>query len=424
MRISTRQMHDLSVNSMLDRQAGLSHTQLQMSTGKRVLQPSDDPVSATQTLALSKAIDITERYQDNISYVKNRLGTQEGLLDSVGNVLQRVRELTVQGNNTHLSDPDRKAIAAEVRQRLTELMGQANSKDANGEYIFGGFKAQVPPIVYDSATQSHQYQGDAGQRELQIGPTYFMNSTDSGEDIFMRIRNGNGDFATSYDPANSGTGVIDGGLVYDKNVLTYHDYRVDFVAPLIPGDPIEYTVTDVTTGVAVIGAPPAAVPFDVPQPYVEGAPIRFTDGVTEHGIEVSISGTPVVGDGFTIEASRSQDIFTTIDKLATTLETQQTNSASAAKIRTDMYNSLEELDNAISNILDIRADLGARLNAVDGQEYLNEGYVLQMKETRSYLEDLDYAEATGRLNRELVGLQAAQQVYMKVQGLSLFNFMR
>ena len=423
MRISTRQLHDVSINSMLDRQADLSKTQLQMSTGKRVLSPSDDPVASTQILGLQKNIDITTKYQENISYIKNRLGLQEGLLNGATNVIQRVRELAVQANNTHMSDSDRVAIAGEVRQRLEELIGQANAKDANGEYLFGGFRAQVPPINYNAAS-GYTYAGDDGQRELQIGPSYFMKTMDNGEDTFMRIRNGNGTFVTKYDANNTGTGIIDSGQVYDNSVLTYDDYQIDFLPPALPFGPVQYTITDTTTGTLVVGGPPAVAPFDVPQDFVDGQVIQFTDGVTDHGIQVTINGDPQVGDIFTVTPARSQDIFTTIENLITTMETAVTTDANYAKIRADMGDALQELDNGLNNILDTRAELGARLNAVDSQEYVNEGHTLQMEDTRSKLEDLDYAEATGRLNRELTGLQAAQQVYQKVQGLNLFDFIR
>lgn len=72
----------------------------------------------------------------------------------------------------------------------------------------------------------------------------------------------------------------------------------------------------------------------------------------------------------------------------------------------------------------MRATVGARLNAVDAQKDVNDGFKLQVQETLSKLQDLDYAEAVSRLNLQLTGLQAAQQSFLKIQGLSLFNFLR
>lgn len=414
MRISTRQMHDLSVNSILDRQADLSHTNLQLSTGKRVMRPSDDPVAATQILSLKKAIDITQRYQDNISSVKSRLSSQEGVLTSVTNAIHGIRVKAVQGNNSHLDDPDRRAIAVEVKQRLEELLGLANTKASNGEYMFAGFRAEIAPISYD-LNNGYQYRGDQGQRDIQIGPTYFTESTDNADAIFMRVRNGNGDFVTDYNLANVGTASIDKGVVYDKALLTRNDYSIDFFPPTPPSiGPVEYVITNVTMGTTTpLIIPPAGPGL----PYIEGEPIQFD------GIEVTVTGEPQAGDSFDITPSRSQDVFTTVHELIETLETAVTSGTIGAKFHMDMGSALQELDNAMGNILNTRSSIGARLNAVESQETVNSGYVLSLEETRSKLEDLDYAEATSRMNRELVGLQAAQQVYMKVQGLSLFNYM-
>ncbi len=86
--------------------------------------------------------------------------------------------------------------------------------------------------------------------------------------------------------------------------------------------------------------------------------------------------------------------------------------------------TLQELDNALGTMLDVRAGLGARINSVESQEGVNEGYELYLNKNLSEVRDLDYAEAASRMNMQLVGLQAAQQVYQKVQGLSLFNYIQ
>ncbi|MGE0080917.1 MAG: flagellin, partial [Thiohalomonadaceae bacterium] len=86
--------------------------------------------------------------------------------------------------------------------------------------------------------------------------------------------------------------------------------------------------------------------------------------------------------------------------------------------------AIGNIDLAMDNILTVRASVGARLKAIDSQTYVNDGYLVQAQETLSSVEDLDYAEAISRLHMQLTGLEAAQQTYLKVNGLSMFNYLR
>jgi len=81
------------------------------------------------------------------------------------------------------------------------------------------------------------------------------------------------------------------------------------------------------------------------------------------------------------------------------------------------------LDSAIDEVLNTRASIGARLNAIDNQRSMNDAFDLLMQENRSSLEDLDYTEAISRFERQLLALQASQQSFVKIEGLSLFNYL-
>ena len=85
--------------------------------------------------------------------------------------------------------------------------------------------------------------------------------------------------------------------------------------------------------------------------------------------------------------------------------------------------SLDNLDQSLDKVSQVRADLGVRLNQVENQLDINESFNLQLRETLSEIQDLDYAEAVTRFNLELTALQAAQQAYVKMQGLSLLNYL-
>ncbi len=300
MRVSTSMMQQVAVNGMLKRQAELSNTQQQLASGKRILTPSQDPSGTTQALRFEQELSITKQHQRNADRALSRLEMEESVIAGVGNALQRVRELAVQGLNDSNSPDDRIAIAAEVRQRLDEIMALANTKDGTGEYLFSGFKGDTQPFV-DSGTGTFSYQGDQGQREIQISPTRRVASSDSGQDVFMNI------------------------------------------------------------------------------PYSGGG---------------------------------QQDVFKTVSDLATALASNTPNG-----------DVLTDLDSAMSNILGTRAVIGARINTIDAQKEINEHYTVQLKSELSNIQDLDYAEAIGRMNLELTGLQASQASFERIQNLSLFNYM-
>ena len=128
MRISTLQIHRQGVNSILDLQTQLFRTQQQLSTGKRMITPADDPTGSAQLLGLSESAAVTEQYQRNIQHLQSRLELEDSVLASVGDNLQRARELAVQALNDTNSAEDRVAIAREVRQITDQVLAVANSK--------------------------------------------------------------------------------------------------------------------------------------------------------------------------------------------------------------------------------------------------------------------------------------------------------
>jgi flagellar hook-associated protein 3 FlgL len=403
MRISTNQMQLSAVGSILDQQSKLNHTQMQVATGKRVVNPSDDPVASAAVLSLQQSKSQTERYVVNADAAKARLSIEEGTLTGVTEQLQRVRELAIYGNNSHISNSDRESMAKELRQILDEVMGLANSTDNNGQYLFAGNQGNTTP--FSQTPTGFQYNGDSGQRFLQIGPSRRVADADPGNEVFMNVLNGNGVFRTS-EGVHLGTGVIDAGSVVDKSLYIGHNYTINFADN--NGDTIadEYTVVDNISGATVVAA----------TPYTSGASIAFD------GIQVSVSGAPNDADTFTITPSSEQDIFSTINNLITAFETPVTDESSQAKLNNAVNRNLVDLDQSLANVLNIRADIGARLNAVDDQNNNSENFLLQVDESISVLSDLDYAEAISRLNLQLVGLEASQKAFTRVQNLSLFNY--
>lgn len=402
MRISTSQTYQQAVSNILNQQAQLTRTQSQLGSGRRLLTPADDPAAASQALSVQQALSSTTQYQANSNAARARLEMEETALTSIGDLLQHVRVLAVQANNATQNNETRAAIAIEVRARLDELLALANTTDATGEYLFAGFQGKTLPFSL-GAGGAYTYSGDQGQRYLQIGPTRQVAVGDSGSEVFQAIRNGNGTFTTAHNTANTGSGIISPGAV--NGTFVSDTYTLSFTQAL-PADPITYTVTGAMSGGVASGT------------YASGAAISF------NGAQISVSGTPANGDRFTISPSANQDMFTTLKNMAVALETPVPDTAAQAKLNNTMNRTLTDLDQAFGNVLEIRTNVGARLNAVDSQQGQHESLGVELQKTLSFLQDLDYAQAASLLNQQLVALQAAQQAFVKTQNLSLFNYLR
>jgi len=202
MRISTSWNHQLGVNAILDQQAKLSETQMKLSTGKKILTPSEDPAAAVRLLDLEQVTKQTEQYQDNIATARQRLTLEETNIQDVVDTLFRIRTLTVQGLNDTNTQPDRAAIAAELDELNEHLLGLANTKNANGEYIFSGYATGTLPYsqgpafeplkaadgtnINTPAIYSYPYAGDQNQRDIQIGPSRQVADGNFGEQVFDR----------------------------------------------------------------------------------------------------------------------------------------------------------------------------------------------------------------------------------------------
>lgn len=216
MRISTAMAHQQGTNAILDQQTKLQHTQIQLSTGKRVVTPADDPVASTLALELEQIDRRNEQFDMNANFAENRMWFAESTLSNMQETLQRIRELAIQSLNDSLEDDSRTAISAELRERFDELLRLANSSDGSGDYIFAGFNTDTPPFD-GNISAGVNYVGDQGQLEIQIAPGRSLAATESGAKIFGKLDDGSGGHSDMFSmvgqfiadlESNTHTGVI------------------------------------------------------------------------------------------------------------------------------------------------------------------------------------------------------------------------
>jgi flagellar hook-associated protein 3 FlgL len=399
MRISTARIHHAALAALLGQQSVLSKTQNQIASGKRVQTPADDPVAAVHIMELQRALAESDQFDRNADMAKGRLTLEEQALADANTLVQRVRELTVHGNNGSVDPASRRMLATEVRSRLKELVDIANRRDANGEYLFSGYASLTQPFAQTGSTIS--YFGDQGSRALQIGPDQRVVDGHSGSNAFMTVTEGNGVFVTNAVAGNAGSGVIAGGTMTDPSQWVQDDYTLRFTSA--NGD---YEIVNSAASVVATGT------------YTENSAIAF------NGANINMTGMPAQNDSFTLARSRSEDMFTTLSNLAAALESSTATQAERATFNSDMATVLQQLDQASDHLLSVRAEVGTRLSSIDGAQAALADRKVELETTTSQLRDLDYAEAISRMNQQLVGLQAAQASYSKIAQLSLFDYLR
>ena len=398
MRIATGTMYQLATQALLNQQAALAKTQNQIATGKRVQTPSDDPVAAVQLHELARAQSQYQQYDKNSTTVTGRLQLEEQALADAGTVLQRAHELVVQGNTATLNDSDRKSIATELKSRIDELMSIGNRKDANGEYLFAGYSTAAQPFAR-GASGSVQYLGDSGARRLEVDAGLQVQDSDPGSQLFMNVPAGNGLFVNAAANTNTGSGVIDAGAINNRAAWVPGSFTVSFTTPA------NWQVSDSGGNVIASGN------------YTSGGAIAF------NGVQVGITGVPAVGDQFTVSSAGTQDMFTTLDGIVNALQSGASSDAQRAQFNSALNGSLQQLDQAENQLLNVRAQVGARLSTLADGDSARQTQLTDLQTASGQLGDLDYAAAVSRMSQQYVGLQAAQQSFASIGKLSLFNYL-
>lgn len=329
MRISTGMIYDSGVSAMQLRTASLLNTQQQLASGRKILNPSDDPVAAARALEITQAQSLNTGYGAAQSNAKGSLGLVDSQLASVGDLLTRVQQLTVEAGNASLSTQDRASIATELRATYDQLIGIANSTDGTGQYLFSGYQGNTKPFA-GSVASGVVYQGDNGQRTTQVSSSRALPVSSSGSDIFMNIKNGNGLFATSAQSqhsANASTVTVDntnitGGLTPTNLELRFWNDSANALGG--GANKTYYDLVDTATGNSVFTnttSTPGGASYTLAHAYSNGVPISLTGTAApfaiNYGGTVSVTGSPQTGDTFSVQVTNSA-ITATAKTLAVT----------------------------------------------------------------------------------------------------------
>ena len=405
-RISNASIFEQSVFQLLRQQSDISRTQLEISSGRRIVTARDNPIAAGIGEAIDRSLAELERWSDNAISLRNRLQREEEVLRQVNLNLQRAQELAIQANSAIQSPDTLQGMLKELTLMKEGLAQLANTSDGTGRYLFGGTNDGSPPFLANTSG-GYDYVGDQRQRRVEIGPELTVADSDPGSEIFQRIRTGNGTIAVRQGAGNTGSGTLSLAGFTDSTQWTGQPHTVTFTDVVGPPASIQWTVTEDNPPNGVIGT----------GTYGPGQPIGFL------GVQLALTGTPANGDTFTVRPAPTRDVFESVQALIDAVNLPKGPPNQQATKQNAFYAALEDLQQAGNVLIDARASIGARLATIErvDDQRTTENEILRT--TLSEIRDTDYAEAISRLSFQLQSLEAAQQSFLRIQNLSLFNLL-
>lgn len=406
MRISTNQIYDQNIRSIMNNQGDLAKTQEQLATGKRILTPSDDPVGAAKVLRMTEEIDELTQFQRNNDLVTGSLEQQEAVLTNITDSINRARTLIVQSGNGILSDPDKRAIGAELEQIKLEVFDLMNTQDADGNYLYAGFQSGNQAFDYNPAATGNAitFAGDPGVSFVQLSNSSKIQSTSNGYEVFENV-------LSRFKFEVQGSTVTDLQSANVKQQGTFDTFFNKNYDPVNAGNN-DYQITFLGTGQAqLVNQGTSAVVATVD--YTSGSPF------TIKGMEFNATAAPGDTIDFSLNPPEKKSMAQSLHEIQEILmDSTIDNSA----LQESIADALVGLDNGLEKLSLERASIGSRLNIAESTYESNLDMEIAARGARSALQEVDYAEASTEFAKQETALSAALATFPQVSNLSLFNY--
>lgn len=185
MRMSTSMIYQQNLSGVTNNQSLWMQSGQQLSSGKRVLYPSDDPLAASQAVMISQSMSENSQYALARTFARQNISMEETVLRSAADGIKDMKTLIVNAGNGTLSDNDRDSLATQLQGLKDQLLSQANSTDGNGRFIFAGFANDKAPFVEQGGKVV--YQGSSSAIEQKVDANRTMTVGHTGSSIFMSL---------------------------------------------------------------------------------------------------------------------------------------------------------------------------------------------------------------------------------------------
>ena len=399
MQISTQQFFDRSLRNMQETQSDAAKTNEQLSTGKALIRPSDDTDKLRTIGNLERAINKVQSYNNNVDHLINRYATEEGALTSASDMMIRATQLAIQARKATKTSEDRKIVAIEVAGLKAELLALANSKDVNGQAMFGGAKTSSDPFVAD-ADGKVSYQGDSRQTMIEVSENRQLPKNRSGLEVFSGVTRLEDDGQTT---------------------------RVDFFAVL--ADFEESLVAEQKTQITVA---PTELAADTGELTINGVQISRAEDrptlaelvrlINDETARTNVQAEIDADGNLALENAPGYEIDNIVFADAPGALSTISGIATPSVDSRLMERSISEVGNLHDNISIALGRIGSEVNNAEHQKDINLDNEVRLKQFKSSEVDVDFAEAVSRFNAELARLEAAQASFAKLSQLSLFEY--
>ena len=403
MRVTTNMSYQSSMRALQKASERLDKASEQMTTGDKFATAGEDPTGMAQKLSLTSKITAFQQYSVNGSLLDSSLTLEGTILDSVTTNLQSAYTLTQKSVNGAMSDSDKKSIASELEQLQTQLYDLMNSKNADGEYIFGGNQSQTQPFVKNDVGD-YEFKGDTGQRMIQVAPSVQIAANDSGLSVFQQVatrRTVSSATATDLTIGVSSQSEFDSFFrnKYDFTTPANNQYKISTTA-----SPDQYQITG-KNGYTQTGD------------YIPGEAINFNG--------VSLTMTAAAGSGpaqqFTLDAPANDNVLNSLNKMIEALKnssalTEEEWTSTVANVQTHINNTLDRVGIT-------QGAVGGRQNNLDQVLTSNASLEVIATEARANVAEIDIYEAISNVSQQENALTMAQQAFSKVHSSTLFDYL-
>ncbi len=447
-RLGSSNAYDNALHNLQNRQTSLANLQENLTSGKKITTPSDDPTGAAQAERAMNRIARIATDQRALESQRNAIASAESTLGDITSALQSFRELVVSaGNGTHTA-AERTTIAGQLSGLRDQILTLANTKDSNGMPLFAALGSALAPIAGPQASPpDYTFDGLPGQSAS--GP-YAIPFTLDGESAFMHLPARDAVFNVTVGNTATGNIPTNRALVTDNTVIT-NTATVSNLATLAaasPGSPDYPTYTVTFTGLDATTTPgTTTVTYDITEtpllsaganPIVSAASASYPTGGQAKiavtgipGMSFNITGTPPVADknatataigspavGDTITIAPKRSVFSVLDAAIQDIGSAANKNAATQAVAQALHN----IDISMGRVSAVRGQAGDLLGRANRITATNEKRNIEQEGNRSRAEDMDMIKGVSDFQNQQTGYQAALQSYAQVQKLSLFNY--
>jgi flagellar hook-associated protein 3 FlgL len=188
MRVTQSMMNTQLLRNISNNLGRMNTLQNQLATGQRINAPSDDPVGLTYSMRYRSEISANDQYIKNVDSASSVLDYSDMAMGQAGDVLQRIRDLAVQGANGSMPQAGYDSINLEVKELYKQMVDIGNSK-FNGKYVFNGESTETPPYPKQGlddpgSPKAYEVSTDTGQIKYELAPGVTLASNIIGNDVF------------------------------------------------------------------------------------------------------------------------------------------------------------------------------------------------------------------------------------------------